>query len=62
MGHPFNVLAWLANSLIERGRELQAGEFVLTGSLVETQWYQAGDVVRVEIDSLGAAEMQFSTG
>jgi len=62
MGHPFNVLAWLANSLIERGRELQAGEFVLTGSLMETQWCQAGDVVRVEIDSLGAAEMQFSTG
>ena len=60
MGHPFNVLAWLANSLIERGRVLEAGEFVLTGSLVETKWCAPGDVVRVEIEGLGAAEMQFS--
>jgi len=62
MGHPFNVLAWLANSLVERGRVLGAGEFVLTGSLVETHWCAAGDEVRVEVDGLGSAEMQFSAG
>ncbi len=62
MGHPFNVLAWLANNLIERGRTLEKGEFVLTGSLVETKWCAPGDVVRVEIECLGAAEMEFSAG
>ena len=62
MGHPFAVLAWLANSLIERGRTLEAGEFVLTDSLVETKWCAPGDVVRVEIESLGAAEMRFEAG
>jgi 2-keto-4-pentenoate hydratase len=60
MGHPFNVLAWLANSMVERGRELRAGEFVLTGSSVQTYWCAAGDDVRVEIEALGAAEMRFT--
>lgn len=59
MGHPFNVLAWLANSFIARGRILKAGEFILTGSLVETHWCAAGDQVRVDIDGLGTAEMNF---
>ncbi len=61
MGHPFNVLAWLANSFIERGRYLKVGEFVLTGSLVETKWCEAGDEVRIEIDGLGTAEIKFTT-
>ena len=60
MGHPFNVLAWLANSLIARGRELRAGEFVLTGSSVQTYWCEPGNEVRVEIEALGTAEMRFS--
>ena len=60
MGHPFNVLAWLANSFVARGRALKAGEFVLTGSLVETKWCEAGDEVRIEIDGLGTAEMKFT--
>ncbi len=60
MGHPLNVLAWLANSLVARGRELHAGEFVLTGSSVQTYWCQPGDEVRVEIEALGTAEMRFT--
>jgi len=60
MGHPFNVLAWAANNLVARGRELQAGEFVLTGSSVQTYWCEPGDEVRVEIESIGSAEMRFA--
>ena len=60
MGHPFNVLAWLANSFIQRGKMLHAGEFILTGSLVETHWCDVGDAVRIEIDGLGSAEMTFA--
>jgi len=37
MGHPFEALAWLANSLAQRGKSLRAGEFVFTGSVVETK-------------------------
>ena len=34
LGHPFHALAWLANLLAAEGRALQAGQLVLTGSLV----------------------------
>ncbi|MFO1350316.1 MAG: fumarylacetoacetate hydrolase family protein [Gammaproteobacteria bacterium] len=55
MGHPFNALAWLANRYAELRRPLLAGQFVLLGSVVQTQWLKAGDRVRVAIDGLGGA-------
>jgi 2-keto-4-pentenoate hydratase len=59
MGHPFEALAWLANSLAHRGRSLRAGEFVFTGSVVETKWVNRGDRVVMEIDRLGSVEAVF---
>jgi 2-keto-4-pentenoate hydratase len=59
MGHPFNALAWLANSLAQRGRSLRAGEFVFTGSVVETKWVERGDRVEMEIEGLGRVEAGF---
>lgn len=60
MGHPFRALAWLANALAGRGRGLRRGEFVLTGSLVETRWLAAGDRVSVEIAGLGDVSAEFA--
>lgn len=58
MGHPFNALAWLANSRAEYGQPgLKAGEFILLGSVVETKWLQAGDEVSIEIDKLGTLQL-----
>jgi 2-keto-4-pentenoate hydratase len=34
---------------------------VLTGSIVETNWVEPGDAVRVDIDGLGAAAVTFIT-
>ena len=59
MGHPFEALAWLANSMAGRGRGLRAGEFVLLGSLVETKWVERGDLVTIEQPGLGTASAQF---
>lgn len=59
MGHPFEALAWLANNLSRRGRGLKAGEFVFTGSVVETKWVNRGDRVVMEIDGLGQVEAVF---
>jgi 2-oxo-3-hexenedioate decarboxylase/2-keto-4-pentenoate hydratase len=59
MGHPFEALAWLANNLAARGKILRAGEFVFTGSVVETKWVSAGDKVVMEIEQLGRVEAQF---
>ncbi|MEY3264617.1 MAG: hypothetical protein RL717_2094 [Pseudomonadota bacterium] len=54
MGHPLNALAWLANSQAEHGMpNLKAGEFILLGSVVETQWLHVGDRVQIEIGGLG---------
>ena len=58
MGHPFEALAWLANSRAKHGLgALHAGEFVLLGSVVETKWLNAGDRARIEIESLGAVTL-----
>ena len=59
MGHPFEALAWLANALSRRGRSLRAGEFVFTGSVVETKWVERGDRVLMRVDELGEVEAIF---
>ena len=60
MGHPFEPLAWLANSMAKRDSCLRAGEFVLLGSLVATKWVEKGDAVAVEIAGLGRATARFA--
>ncbi|MEK0430032.1 MAG: hypothetical protein RL001_2559 [Pseudomonadota bacterium] len=58
MGHPLNALAWLANAHGEHGLPgLKAGEFILLGSVVETQWLNAGDRVRIDVSGLGSASL-----
>ena len=59
MGHPFEALAWLANNLAQRGQHLRAGEFVFTGSVVETKWVNAGQRVTMRVEGLGEVEAVF---
>jgi 2-keto-4-pentenoate hydratase len=59
LAHPLAALAWLANALAARGRSLAAGEFVLLGSVVQTRWVGAGDLVEIEIEGLGRASARF---
>jgi len=54
---PFATLAWLANLLAERGRDLKAGMVVITGSLIPTFSIQAGDRCVFTVDGLGEAVM-----
>ncbi|MFE0755599.1 2-keto-4-pentenoate hydratase [Inquilinus sp. NPDC058860] len=58
LGHPLNALAWLAGTLARRGRGLAAGEIVLLGSLVQTQWPAPGARIAIEIEALGRVEME----
>ena len=58
LGHPLSALAWLANSLLRRGRMLRAGDVVLTGSIVATKWLQPGDEMTTIIDGLGEARLK----
>ena len=59
MGHPLEALAWLATMRAARGTPLHAGEFVLLGSVVATEWVERGAVVEVELDGLGVARAVF---
>ncbi len=59
LGHPFNALAWLADSGLGDAYELGAGSIVMLGSVVQTVWLAAGDTVSVEIEGLGTAEVRF---
>lgn len=57
LGHPMDALAWLASFRAGRGQPLKAGEFVTLGSIVKTEWIEAGDEVVTEIDGIGIATL-----
>ena len=59
LGHPFEALAWLANSLESRGESLRKGQIVMLGSVVQTQWVERMDEVEVEIEALGKVTAWF---
>jgi 2-oxo-3-hexenedioate decarboxylase/2-keto-4-pentenoate hydratase len=59
MGHPLEALRWLANQLAGRGASLQRGQFVLTGSVVETRWINPDDEVVISIPELGEVRARF---
>ena len=53
LGHPLNSVAWLYEHLARRGRRIEAGQWVLTGSIVPTRFPAQGDRYRFAIDGLG---------
>jgi 2-keto-4-pentenoate hydratase len=60
LGHPAASVAWLANALAAAGRQLDAGTFVLSGSLAPAVPAQAGDAFTVELDRLGTVSVAFA--
>jgi 2-oxo-3-hexenedioate decarboxylase/2-keto-4-pentenoate hydratase len=61
LGHPLVALAWLVNNCARLGTPVLAGDIVLLGSVVQTQWVDSGDVVVVHNDMLGDVSASFST-
>jgi 2-keto-4-pentenoate hydratase len=53
---PMGALAWCANLAADRGRPLEKGQVVITGSVIATFPVAAGDALRFEIEGLGAVE------
>jgi 2-keto-4-pentenoate hydratase len=54
---PAATLAWLANHLAERGRDLKAGMVVITGSLIPTVSIASGERAVFTVDGLGEIAM-----
>lgn len=57
MGHPLNALAMAAETLHGRGQGLQAGDVVLTGSVVTTKWPKPGQTAVITVEGLGEARL-----
>ena len=58
LGHPFEAVAWLANLLNRRGRQLTRDMIVMTGSSITTKFAAPGDRVRFAIDGLGEIALE----
>ena len=54
---PCATLAWLANHVAERGRDLKAGRIVITGSLIVTVSIAPGQRAVFTVDGLGDVVM-----
>jgi len=59
LGSPVNCVTWLANTLGRIGIKLEAGEVILSGSLVPLQPVKAGDNMSLVIGGLGRASVRF---
>ena len=59
LGSPVHCVAWLANTLGQYGITLDAGDVVLSGSLVPLEPVVAGDEMRLTIEGVGSAHVKF---
>ncbi|MFT4014648.1 MAG: fumarylacetoacetate hydrolase family protein [Paracoccus sp. (in: a-proteobacteria)] len=57
---PLNALAWLAQTAIDFGAPLKAGDIVLSGALGPMVEVRPGDVFKAEIAPLGQVTARFS--
>jgi 2-oxopent-4-enoate/cis-2-oxohex-4-enoate hydratase len=59
LGSPLTAVAWLANTLGAYGVSLDAGDIVLSGSLVPLEPVKAGDQMTLKIAGIGSASINF---
>ncbi len=59
-GSPLHSVAWLANTLGGYGISLDAGDLVLSGSLVPLEPVVPGDAMSLTISGIGGAEVDFT--
>jgi 2-oxopent-4-enoate/cis-2-oxohex-4-enoate hydratase len=59
LGNPLTCVAWLANVLGQYGVALEAGDIILSGSLVPLEPVVAGDKMSLTISSIGDLAIEF---
>jgi 2-keto-4-pentenoate hydratase len=60
LGHPFNSVAWLATQLASRGATLQAGQIVMTGSVMKTIFPAEDATYRFDLAPIGSVEVRLA--
>jgi 2-oxopent-4-enoate/cis-2-oxohex-4-enoate hydratase len=58
-GSPAEAVAWLANTLGAHGVTLDAGDVILSGSLVPLEPAKAGDIFEMQLHGVGACTARF---
>ncbi|NIB42330.1 2-oxopent-4-enoate hydratase [Pseudomaricurvus alkylphenolicus] len=58
-GNPLTAVAWLANTLGQFDIPFQAGDIILSGSLVPLEVVAPGDEMRLELEGIGSASCSF---
>lgn len=59
LGNPAVAVAMLANHLAQRGAEIPAGSFIMTGGVTEAIAVKAGDNISVRFQDLGTVSVRF---
>ena len=59
LGHPAASVAMLANMLAERGEEIPAGTFIMTGGITAAVAVEKGDNINMRCQHLGCVSMRF---
>ena len=59
LGNPLAAVAMMANHLGERGQEIPAGMFIMTGGVTEALLVKHGDNVAVRFQDLGTVALRF---
>jgi len=59
LGNPAESVAMLANMLGERGKEIPAGTFVMTGGVTAAVAVKPGDSILVRYHEMGTLSMRF---
>ncbi|MCB9727217.1 MAG: fumarylacetoacetate hydrolase family protein [Deltaproteobacteria bacterium] len=60
LGTPLECVRWLAETLGAYGITLDAGDIILSGSLVPLEPVVAGDTMRLELEQVGSASVRFT--
>lgn len=60
LADPLGSLAWVCNHVTARGERLDAGDIVITGSVINTRWPKAGDRVSYDIGGLSTVTLAVS--
>lgn len=59
LGHPAAAVAWLANALADYGTGIEAGQFIMSGSITTAVFVHAGDTASAHLDGLGDVSVSF---
>ena len=58
IGHTLDMVVWLADHLGRRGKQLKAGQLVMTGSLIPPIFPKAGETYVFNVEDLALAELR----